>query len=380
MPRKTKSKTAKLSQVVSQLGNLRLHGEIITWDAQGPHGFSKVRQALTDCNLDPKLARERLPQHAFTRACKALEEERLIEEVRDDGKEIVFQFSKRAIVADSSEGGEQIEYRKEAKIRLDKDTGKITCRNAELQAKAQKELDRHLDERTTSDITTIVMRLFDQSADLMPLRRAGGVYFVPITHQSLILQVHEFLSKLGGQVNRLPVPEGTQYGDQTVQNCVDDYLGKLVEDHALAVKNLSMFTRQSSIEEAAEKINATRVKIEAYAQYLADKKQGLLDNLTKISQDLVQRVDEIAGEKEKLAETNGHDEPAGKDEFGTRLKTQAAAINVMVKAAGKRGITVKEVAEALTADLTNVRDQFKRLVAKGFATLNGSRVQLLPRK
>lgn len=372
-------KKAKAEQVQAQLAGLRLLGEVITWDAHGPHPFSRVKQALSDCNLDPKLARERLPQHAFTRAARSMEEERLIEAVRDDGQEIVFQFTKRHVVSDTAEGGEQLEYRKEAKVRLDKSTGKITCKNAEIQAKAQAELDRHLDERTTGDITTIVQRLFREHADLIPLRQAGGAYFVPILHQALIVQVHEFLQKLGGRINRFPVPEGTQYGDQAVQASVEDYLGKIIEDHAQAVKNLGVFTRGSSIEEAAEKINATRVKVEAYAQYLQDRKEALLEGLKKVSEDLVRQVDLIAGQKQEMeekAKENGHAGSGEKDKFGGRDGTQVSLINKAVLAAGKAGVTAEDVATAIGGNIASVRSHFKTLLKKGLVVQVGERVRV----
>lgn len=305
MTTKTKStrRQAVKNQVQSSLNGtgLKLLGEVITFRAPGPHTYAAVKQALTDSGLDVKVLRERLPRYAFARACKELEEGRVIDVLRDDPDDILFQFSKRFLTSDTTEGGDQYEYRKELKLTLSKSTGKISCKDADMEQKAQALLDEHMQKWTTSDVHGLTKRLFNLNADLMPLPDTEGVYFVPVTQQPFIAQASEFMTKLGGRVNRLPVPEGTQYGDLTVQQCVGDYLDSLVGDHAQAVEGLTLSSRPATIQEQADRINATRVKVEAYASYLAERKDQLLQAVEEARDRLQAKVVALAGDRKAQA-------------------------------------------------------------------------------
>ncbi len=292
--------------------SLKLLGEVITFRAPGPHNYSNVKQALTDSGLDVKVLRERLPRYAFARACKELEEGRIIDVLRDDVDEILFQFSKRHLTSDVDEG-EEFEYKREMKLVLNKTSGKVEARKTgkeseqklaskvEMEQLAQKLLDEHMQKWTTNDVSQMTKRLFNANADLMPLPDTEGVYFIPVTQQVFVNQIADFMGRLGGRVNRLPVPEGTQTGDLTVQQCVEEYLDGLVKDHEQAVLNLSLSSRASTIQEQADKINETRVKVEAYASYLAERKDALLLAVEEAREKLAAKVAGLAGDRKAAA-------------------------------------------------------------------------------
>ena len=286
------NKQARAANLLEGLKSLRWLGVIVTWSsgADGStHKQSEVTAALAKAGLDPKTSRELLPRHAFARAAKKMSEERVIDVFKEGQDEIVFQFTKKHLDAN------QWQFNKEAFITLNKTTGTVTSDDFDLAKVAQDEVDKATETRTTADITKIVQRSFEEHADLIPMRDAGGVYFVPQEHSEFADKVEIFLSALGGRIDRIPIPEGTQAGDKAIQNAVSSTMEKLIEDHMLAVKGFETNTRKDTISRAAEKIKHTRVKIEAYAHYLGERQKDLLKEVDKANDLLKEQVEKIGG-------------------------------------------------------------------------------------
>jgi hypothetical protein len=248
----------------------RLLGEVITWAGPGtPVRHADLTSALTAAGLDPALARELAPRHAFTRACRALARERVIRPASEDVHTVTFQFTR-----ESRRGG-RFEYDLEAMLALDKRSGVVTCGDANLAAVAQAELDRCVAARTGADVTRVVQRLFERHADLFPIREQGGAYFVPAEHRPFVGRVAAFLAEVGGRVARFPVPAGTPGGDRSVTEAVASGLSALVGEFRRAVAGFDADTRPGTFERAAARVRAAKLKVEAYAEYLAGEKARL---------------------------------------------------------------------------------------------------------
>src|ERR1700733_4666022 len=117
----TKQKTRKQDRhanqtdgVVQKLKSKTLLGEIITLGSRSgtTSKHKDVITALKAAGLDEKVAREFAPKHAFTRACRKLAEDGVIDSWKKDGEYLVFQFSKRK----TTDAG--IEYHKDEFIKL----------------------------------------------------------------------------------------------------------------------------------------------------------------------------------------------------------------------------------------------------------------------
>ena len=91
-------------------------------------------------------------------------------------------------------------------LKLEKQTGSVTCDLPGLATLAQEELDRCIAVRTGSDVTRIVQRLFEKQADLFAIRPQGGAYFVPIAHAAFVERVQGFLGRVNGRLLRFPGP------------------------------------------------------------------------------------------------------------------------------------------------------------------------------
>lgn len=327
-------------QLQTELSQGELACEIVWWTTP-PHSTHKdLIQALTDAALDPQIAKEFNAEKAAGRALKALEEDRDITVVRRDGGEVVFQFTKRQMVSSSDEeSSTEYEYSKECYLRLDKSTGKVTCkRKPELAKDVQQKLDAAMELRTRSDITEIVKRVFQSHKAMLPYIGNGGVYLVVKEHQSFADQVEVFLNKIGGELLRMPVPRGTKHGDRAVQKTMEESIKKLIEDHQKAVAEFQPTSSKASMTSQAQKVQETRLKIEGYFHYLT-KKLGdeLLDAVDLCKQEIAQKLEQQEKYKESLPKQEG---PMGTDEWGTRLGTARAAFNAAV---GKKPKTVEEI-------------------------------------
>ena len=241
----------------------RLLGEVIAWAWPGlavPH--ADLVHALEAADLDPGVARELAPRHAFARACKRLSDQRIIRSVAEDATTITFQFTQE------SRSDDKFEYTLETMLTLDKQSGSVSCELPGLATIAQEELDRCIAVRTGSDVTRVVQKLFERQADLFAIRPGGGGYFVPQHHVAFTDKIQEFLNRVGGRLLRFPVPVGTEEGDRSVTQAVADGLAAVVAEHRAAVAQFGADTRGDTLQRAAEKIRTTKFKLQTYAEYL----------------------------------------------------------------------------------------------------------------
>jgi hypothetical protein len=269
----------------------RLLGEVIAWSCPGLSvTHTALVTALDAAGLDPGVARELAPRHAFSRACKKLGEQRIIRPVGEDATSVRFQFTAE------SRSDDKFEYTLETMLTLDKQTGAVSCELPGLATLAQEQLDRCITVRTGSDVTRVVQKLFERQADLFPVRPSGGCYFVPIRHTAFTDKVQDLLNRVGGRLLRFPVPAGTEEGDRSVTQAVADGLAALIGEHRVAVAQFGVDTRPDTLERAAEKIRSTKFKLAAYAEYLAGERDRLERAVTEAEAELRDKVCAIAGE------------------------------------------------------------------------------------
>jgi hypothetical protein len=268
----------------------RLLGEVLAWACPGVSvTHSALVRALEDAELDPGVARELAPRHAFSRACRKLSDQRIIRPVAEDATSIKFQFTSE------SRREDRIEYTLETMLTLDKQTGTVSCELPGLATLAQEELDRCIAARTGSDITRVVQKLFERQADLFPIRPAGGCYFVPVRHCAFVDKVQDLLNRVGGRLLRFPVPAGTEEGDRSVTQAVADGLAAVVAEHRAAVAQFGTDTRDHTLERAAEKIRLSKYKLAAYSEYLAGERERLDRAVAEAEAELREKVAQIAG-------------------------------------------------------------------------------------
>ncbi|VTU01480.1 unnamed protein product [Gemmataceae bacterium] len=281
--------TATLPLPVPAPAGTRLLGEVLAWACPGAAvTHAALVRALEDADLDPGVARELAPRHAFTRACKRLSDQRIIRPVSEDATTVKFQFTHE------SREGDHFEYTVETMLTLDKQTGAVTCELPGLATLAQEELDRCIAARTGGDVTRVVQKLFERQADLFPIRPQGGCYFCPAVHAGFTDKVQDLLDRVGGRLLRFPVPAGTPEGDRSVTRAVADGLAAVVAEHRAAVESFGADTRDDTLRRAAEKIRVTKFKVRAYAEYLSGERDRLDRAVAAAEAELRAKVEALA--------------------------------------------------------------------------------------
>ncbi len=74
-------------------------------------------------------------------------------------------------------------------------------------------------------------------------------------------------------------------------------LAALIDEHRAAVEAFGADTRPDTVERAAERIRATRFKVEAYAAYLAEERGRLDRAVADAARRLREKVEEIAADR-----------------------------------------------------------------------------------
>lgn len=308
--RARKDRAAARNAKAQEFAALPLLGEIVTWrpGSGDDRTHTKVLAALTTHGLGVEAERELTWETSFGRACKALESELMVDETVDHGDEIVYQITRRHLATHAGdEEKTEWAFTKVGYTRLETDSGKVTCKkDPDLGKKLTHETLRCKEARTGSDVTGVVQRLIDAYAaehptgDLIPIRDQGGAYLVLAEHAGFLTQLDGFLNDIGGKINRFPVPKGTASGDRSAADCVAEFLAGLVGEHRRAVKEFEITTRPDTVRAQAEQINATRVKVEAYAGYLAEQADVLLAEVEAANAELLSRVAVLDEERKNL--------------------------------------------------------------------------------
>lgn len=269
-----------------------LLGEIVTWDmASSTCEYQKVIDSLNAAGLPTEVAKELQANTAFSRACKDLKKDRVIDKIKKrKGGVVTFQFTHKKVEND------RLEHSYEAQMELDTDSGDLSCaEKPELAEEARKLFAFAMQTRNASDITRMVQKLFEQNADLYPINpRKGVAYFVPDQHSVFTEKVEKFLTSLGGRLSRFPVPKGTAAGNASVRDAVQAGLSVLLDELQSAVEGFGEDTRQTTMENAQKKWDVINHKINVYAEYLESEQQGLQDRLKQAREQLVKKISEAA--------------------------------------------------------------------------------------
>lgn len=277
---------------------VRSIGEIITWSV-GLNGrkvpYTKIAESLRACELPDKYARQLCNRYAFARACRKLQQQRIIRIVKVEGDLMTFQFTAET---KPGEGVDRFNYELETMLTLNKKSGEITCGIPGIATTAKEMLEDCIGNRTASDITNIVQRLFGTHADLFQVRDQGGAYFVPEMHLDFVGKVERFLVVMGGKMNRFPIPEGTANGDAAVKDVVAAGLAAMITKHREAISNFGQETGERAVEGQAKRIEATRFKLKCYAAYLEERREWLESELDRANDDLRVKFSAFASKAE----------------------------------------------------------------------------------
>lgn len=294
-----KANGEKAAHFAEKLSGMKLLGEIVAWKAQGgPWTHTEVVAALKKSGLNHEIARDILPQQAFRRAIRKLEGDQVVDAVREDDKHVKFQLTKKFLEAG------QMKYEKDMDLMLLKAGGKIECEDKAIKERVQSLVDDAIETRTVGDITNIWNKLLEDNTLLIPFHI--GTYIVPIEHVDFILKVEAFIGTLGqARMQRLPIPAGTNFGNLTFQQCMDEHMQSLILNHMAAVDDFTVSTQNGTMDSRAVKIKQTRVLIQANAHHLQERANKLLEMIETANEKLNSKIEELTTERANRPDEEG---------------------------------------------------------------------------
>lgn len=285
-------------------------GEIVCWSVNCPSNHKTIVEELKNAGLDESAAKEISVKASFTRATKKLSDDGLFDIVgRPSKDEISFQLTKKCIQQSfSNETDQEIVYRRECFLRLNTETGKVTCSSfPDLEERIQKLVNDCMEERTTSDISTIIRRLFElEKVDLFPIKEgAAGVYFVIQSSKQLVDKINNFTKNINANLVRWPIPKGVD-SSKAIEESINIGINQMIDSHLTEIDKLEVRTRPETIENQLKSIEETEFKLKAYSHFLITKEKELNNALEEAKKKYKQKLNEICGIREtaKICEIN----------------------------------------------------------------------------
>ena len=235
-------------------------GTIVSWKAPKEVLLEALENALDDAGFDPKkLCRPMIARDAFTRAARELSESRVIDKISEDETTISFQFTKKWIEE------QEFKFDKEFVLTVHKETGTVTGGNPELAKTAFDLLVQHQGKRNTSDVSRMIQKIFEaEGGDLIPLREAGGVYFVPDSHKELVDAIRKLLKDIGGYLCSFDIRFGQEDTQDSVAEAMTNHLSDLISQFRESCQEINPESADWLVDRRKRTIKSIKDKLECY--------------------------------------------------------------------------------------------------------------------
>ncbi len=260
-------------------------GEVITWNRAWKSGQSfqlpAIRAALSQAGLDPKLAKDISGPDAFRRACRTLSDQGIIKCLVDRKDTVAFLYDFQATV----QGGKTSNVAVMAECVLEKATGNIQSTDPAMTAKVQAAIQAVVDSRTVSDVSRLLASIVTNSCGGVLFSFADGVHFLPWSEHHLADQLETFVTALGGNLRRLPVPDlapagsGATVPPPVVTQIVQDSLHQLVDEYETKVRELHSDSSTRAVNAAKRAVEEAYDAVSRHRQFLEGQSAILEDHL-----------------------------------------------------------------------------------------------------
>lgn len=260
-------------------------GTIVSWRVPSMVSLSALRDALVDAELSADLAGDMQTRNALKRGMRDMKQGRVIRQLRVEGELLYFQFT--------AEHFDELEitYDKEAELTLNLQTGEIKCDVQALAVQADQLMNEHLAKRLTSDMTRLVQRVYDANrADLIPIREAGGAYFVPDMHREIVVKTRKLLNAIGGKLLSFDVRLGSSDTSASVADSLSDYLSDLIGEFRESCEAITSESKSRSTDARKANLAELRQKLECYSGLLGGYASGIQAQIATADQELLQAM------------------------------------------------------------------------------------------
>jgi len=286
----------KAAQDAAQNGNVL--GYWAYWDCYMVRiTINDFQKVVEKAGFDKNAIKDIRDCKAFTRALKQLVESDTLTRVEEDSNKIVYQIDKHELTKAklSERVDKKISFKYEARIAIDKEALRvgqgpdafIISDNNELKKQMIDLFKITAQTYRTEDFRKFVKDLFYKEADLIRMRKAGGLYFVPPEGKIIGEKMIKLFEMMPGDVafDFVPMPDGNN-SRRALKRAIVTEAKDMIEDLKEKVKKLDPESKkiEYSTEVRLNDVMKLRTKVEAYKIYLQKEAKDLdkeLDNITK---------------------------------------------------------------------------------------------------
>lgn len=250
-----------------------MQGTVVSWVPPG--GTIKtedVRVAMQQAGLDASLVRDVSYHAAFRRAIRSLKG-MIVKPIDTESEEKIYQVTREVFK------GDEYAYTKECVLTID-GSGQVDSEVDEVKNEVQAQVNHWVEHKNTDDMTRLIQRVFaKESADLVPLRKQGGVYFVPSSQSQLLGRIKAFVDGIGGQLLQYAVGNDPLSADSVSKNMAL-YLRGLIEDLKATCKELGSDAPDYVKSRRYASFASLKLKVEAHSHLLREFSSKLSEEVT----------------------------------------------------------------------------------------------------
>lgn len=285
---------SKLTKIFDA-GNAKLLGYVVHFqitDFELP--FDDVRSALVVAGVDPDLIAPTREKGAFLRAVKATTQSAKTSRKNNTFRQRVAEDNKSAAMviakADAEVQGQSFDasFQTQTKILFNKEekTLEVSGEHAdEIKARFSALKAAY----TGAQWRTAVLSYLNSTCKAVSVRRAGGVYFVPLGFQdslAALIKVSEIIGDKNFDLTLIPIVDLTQARASIAKSGFDDLKSQLADfakelDEAKSVSDRGFNARLSRYQDLKAKVETYEILLSVSAEEIHEQIKSLTDKLTK---------------------------------------------------------------------------------------------------
>ena len=289
-----------ITKIVNEQKNAtEYYGELVYWDIPSAQSMLSLKQALTNAGLDVDKLRNIGAGTAFSRVAHKLSDDGFFDKLDRQGKEIVFQLTEAAVIQNSN-NEKEIQFNRKAFLRLDTETGTVTCPSVpDLALKIETMIRDIQSQRIPAEITGLIKNFLEDNTDVFPIReRNSGVYFAPEISKQYLDRIAAFLFEIGGTLHRIPMVKDSSTR-QSAAAAIRNGIKNMIADQNDLIDRLDMNCRADTLKKQFESIQKMEAKMKGYQFILEDEIENLQSALADSKKKVQAKIDEVKSFKEQ---------------------------------------------------------------------------------
>jgi hypothetical protein len=270
--------TSIIATLQQDQNQFNILGYLVFWSVRNVNvSCAQLTEQLEANGLDKKYAKGHNFRSAFIRALRNMEEKRIIRLVEDTDIGLVYQFTAENRIERAENIDPRLQYDPETIVSIDKtkyraneDIRAATTGRADIVEKVIQYFHQEKESYQSADVTRMVQRIFTDNADIVCMRRQGGVYFVPSPFINLIERVSTLMASLGDAcLDYLPLPD-VQSSRATLKTAVTDEIDTAIDKLAeeIEIMGNADFITDKRVSHRIQQVQKLQQRIAQYTEII----------------------------------------------------------------------------------------------------------------